>query len=63
MALGLRYLTFPPVGGPDGAVARSSASENVELHVLRHEVTVLGRGNPKMKLPRSHGAIETLRFL
>jgi putative transposase len=32
-------------------LGRSSASKDVELLVLRHEVTVLRRANPKSRLP------------
>jgi hypothetical protein len=42
-------LELPAVGGPVVLLTRSSASKDVELLVLRHEVTVLRRANPNPK--------------
>ncbi|MFC0430261.1 integrase core domain-containing protein [Kutzneria buriramensis] len=45
MALRLLYLSFLRLAGLLVLLGRSSASKDVELLVLRHEVTVLCRGN------------------
>ena len=37
--------------------ARSSASKNAEILILRHEVAVLRRGNPKPKIDWSDRAV------
>ena len=50
MSLRLLYLIFVRVLGWLWLFGRSSASKNVELLVLRHEVAVLRRGNPKPRL-------------
>ncbi|SFQ53645.1 integrase core domain-containing protein [Amycolatopsis rubida] len=47
MALRLLYLIFLRLVGLLVLLCRSSASKDVELLVLRHEVAVLRRGNPK----------------
>jgi hypothetical protein len=38
-------------------LARSSASKDIELLVLRHEVAVLGRTNPKPRLDWADRAV------
>jgi hypothetical protein len=50
MALRLLYLIFLGMVGLLVLLGRSSASKDVELLVLRHEVAVLRRGNPKPRL-------------
>ncbi|WP_206792044.1 helix-turn-helix domain-containing protein [Amycolatopsis sp. MtRt-6] len=50
MALRLLYLIFLRLVSLLVFVGRSSASKDVELLVLRHEVAVLRRGNPKPRL-------------
>jgi len=47
MSLRLLYLIFLRLVGLLVLLGRSSASKNVELLVLRHEVAVLRRGKPK----------------
>ena len=47
MALRLLYLIFLRLVGLLVLLGRSSASKDVELLVLRHEVAVLRRGNSK----------------
>jgi hypothetical protein len=47
MALRLLYLIFLRLVGLVVLLGRSSASEDVELLLLRHEVVVLGRRNPE----------------
>ncbi len=47
MSLRLLYLIFIRVLGWLWLVGRSSASKNVELLVLRHEVAVLRQANPQ----------------
>jgi putative transposase len=50
MALRLLYLIFLRLVGVLVLLGRSSASKDVELLVLRHEVAVLRRSNPKPRL-------------
>lgn len=50
MALRLLYLVFLRLVGLLVLLGRSSESKEVELLVLRHEVAVLRRGNPKPRL-------------
>jgi hypothetical protein len=50
MPLRLLYLIFLRLAGLLVSLGRSSASKNAELLVLRHEVAVLRRGNPKPRL-------------
>lgn len=57
MSLRLVYLTFLRPVGLVVLLGRSSASKNVELLVLRHEVTVLRRGNPKPRLDWADRAV------
>ena len=50
MSLCLLYLIFLCLLNPLLLLVRSSASKDVELLVLRHEVAVLRRANPKPHL-------------
>ncbi|SDZ07492.1 hypothetical protein SAMN05216215_104537 [Saccharopolyspora shandongensis] len=50
MSLRLLYLIFVRIGGWLWLLGRSSASKDIELLVLRHEVTVLRRTNPKPRM-------------
>jgi putative transposase len=50
MALRLLHLIFPQLVGLLVLLGRSSASKDLELLVLRHEVAVLHRSNPKPRL-------------
>ncbi|MFI8791981.1 integrase [Streptomyces sp. NPDC055105] len=47
MSLRLHYLVFTQLLGWLALLCRSSASKDIELLVLRHEVAVLRRTNPK----------------
>ncbi|MGH3672579.1 MAG: hypothetical protein ACRDSH_18415 [Pseudonocardiaceae bacterium] len=57
MRLRLLYLIFVRVLGWLWLFGRSAASKNVELLVLRHEVAVLCRGNPKPRLDWADRAV------
>ena len=57
MALRLLYLIFSRLLDSLTLLSRASASKNLELLVLRHEVAVLRRTNPK---PRLHWADRAL---
>ncbi|WP_410600794.1 integrase core domain-containing protein [Amycolatopsis sp. lyj-90] len=57
MSLRLLYLIFFRLAGLLVLLGRSSASKNVELLVLRHEVAVLRRGNPKPRLDWADRAV------
>ncbi|WP_233620725.1 hypothetical protein [Amycolatopsis sp. WAC 01416] len=57
MSLRLLYLIFFRLVGLVVLLGRSSASKNVELLVLRHEVAVLRRGNPKPRLDGADRAV------
>ena len=50
MSLRLSYLVFRQVLGLILLLGRSSSTKDVELLVLRHEVAVLRRTNPKRRL-------------
>ncbi|WP_410676973.1 hypothetical protein [Amycolatopsis sp. cmx-4-68] len=56
MALRLLYLIFLRLVGLLVLLGRSSASKDVELLVLRHEIAVLRRSNPKPRLDWAHRA-------
>jgi hypothetical protein len=55
--LRLLYLIFVRVLGWRWLLGRSSASKNVELLVLRHEVAVLRRANPQPRLDWTDRAV------
>jgi hypothetical protein len=57
MAPRLLYLIFLRLVGLPVLLGRSSASKDVELLVLRHEVAVLRRGNPKPHLDWTDRAV------
>ncbi|MFF1614286.1 hypothetical protein ACFVYA_41545 [Amycolatopsis sp. NPDC058278] len=57
MALRLLYLIFLRLVGLLVLLGRSSASKDVELLVLRHEVAVLRRSNPKPRLDWADRAV------
>jgi putative transposase len=50
VSLRLLYLIFPRLLNLLWLLGRSSASKDVELLVLRHEVAVLRRANPRPRL-------------
>src|SRR3954470_14340862 len=57
MALRLLYLIFLRLVGLLALLGRSSASKDIELLVLRHEVAVLRRGNPKPRMDWADRAV------
>ena len=57
MSLRLLYLIFVQFCGWLVLLGRSSASKNAELLVLRHEVAVLHRTNPRPRLDWADRAI------
>jgi hypothetical protein len=57
MLLRLLYLILLRLGGWLVPLAKSSASKDAELLVLRHEVAVLTRANPKPRLNWSDRAL------
>ena len=57
MSIRLLYLIFVRLCGWLALLGRSSASKNVELLVLRHEVAVLRRANPGPRLDWADRAI------
>ncbi|HET9255386.1 MAG TPA: hypothetical protein VFO16_09320 [Pseudonocardiaceae bacterium] len=57
MSLGLLYLIFLQLVNPLLLLGRSSASKDVGLLVLRHEVAVLRRANPKPRMDWADRAV------
>ena len=57
MSLRLLYLIFVQVLGLVLLLGRTSAAKDVELLVLRHEVAVLRRANPRPRLEWADRAV------
>ena len=57
MSLRLRYLIFRQVLGLVLLMSRTSVAKDVELLVLRHEVAVLRRANPRPRMDWADRAV------
>jgi putative transposase len=53
----LRYLIFVRLSGWLVLIGRSAASKDAKLLVLRHEVAVLRRANPRLRLDWADRAV------